>query len=340
MRTLFTDHYYVLLVAYFVAITILCAAAAYVFLRLWNKDNPNRRFLVNTSISIFSTLYILLIFEALFAYCFVQSDGFGFTLAARQWFNKYWHPINSYGYRDYEPSWADKTVFVVGDSFVAGHGIKKVDSRFSNILANKLDENWSVTTLAKNGWNPGNYLNALKTHDKKPDVIIISYFINDIESAAAGKGAQMPSFENKPNKYIRQFTNYSYLANWIYWRIYRGSVGSNTYWHYLKQSYSDKDIWNAHLLELDALISYADEVDARIGFLIWPNLRDVNGSKVITNKVSEYLVNKGITVLNLTKHYENRSVSELIVNSLDAHPNERVNAEVAKLLYDEFAPWH
>jgi hypothetical protein len=149
----------------------------------------------------------------------------------------------------------------------------------------------------------------------------------------------MPSLRNNPNEFIAPLINYSYLANWVYWRIYRGSLGSNTFWSYLRQSYGDNEVWNEHMQELNALINHARKIDAKIGFVVWPNLRDVGGSKDITNKVSRYLASKGIVVLDLTKHYENKDSNDLIVNSMDAHPNEAVNAEVAQLLYQIMAPW-
>jgi hypothetical protein len=128
MKTLFIGHYYLFITGYFAVITTFLIAMVYIFRRKWIKDNPTKKVIVNFSISIFSTLYILIVLEGIFAYAFVQSDGFGFTLASKRWSHNYWNPINSYGYRDYEPEWRDKIVFVVGDSFVAGHGIKKIGS--------------------------------------------------------------------------------------------------------------------------------------------------------------------------------------------------------------------
>ena len=274
----------------------------------------------------------------IFAYSFVQSDGFGFTLAGRRWSDKYWNPINSYGYRDYEPEWRDKIAFVVGDSFVAGHGIKKIDNRFSNILANKLGNIWTVTTLAQVGWNTKDYFDALTKHNRKPDTIIISYFINDIENATS-RCIKMPSLRNNPSNFIAPLVKYTYLGNWAYWRIYRGDLGATTYWSHLKRLYDNDDVWNVHLLELDALVNYAKKIDAKIGFIVWPNLLDVRGSKDITNKVSNYLNSKGVMVFDLTKHYKNRDSNDLTANSMDAHPNEAVNAEVSQLLYQTSALW-
>ncbi len=86
--------------------------------------------------------------EIFFGFFFVKSDGFCFTLASKTWFKRYWLPINSLGYRDIEYTKDNlkgkRIVFVVGDSFVAGQGIKNYKDRFSNILQEKLGKSWAV----------------------------------------------------------------------------------------------------------------------------------------------------------------------------------------------------
>ena len=129
-----------------------------------------------------------------------------FTLAAQRWACKYFPPYNSYGYRDHEPDFSGKKiVFVVGDSFVKGNGIEYIDDRFSNLLAKKLGSNWTVTILANGGWSPPDYLRALERHDRTPDFIVVSYYINDIEAAADLAGLKRPFLRVYPNKYLQPF---------------------------------------------------------------------------------------------------------------------------------------
>jgi len=192
MNTLFIEHYYLFLIVYFLITTGLALLAAGLFRRFFTKDSQLRSLLINLSVSGFAFLYFFILLEGVFAYCFVQSDGFAFTLSANRWHAKYWKPINSYGYRDYEPEWGKKTVFVVGDSFAAGAGIRNIDNRLSNVLSQKLGDDWTVTILAQSGWSPDEYLKALQDHQEKPDVIIISYFLNDIVRAAETCGMAVP----------------------------------------------------------------------------------------------------------------------------------------------------
>lgn len=66
----------------------------------------------------------------------------------------------------------------------------------------------------------------------------------------------------------------------------------------------------------------------------------MNGSKEITNRIYNYLKEKGIIALDLSKPFEERKPEELIVNSMNAHPNKAVHAEVSQLLYRELALWN
>lgn len=340
MKELFFGHYYLFLAAYLAVITALLLAVVKIFRRRWVGNARVRPAAMNLSILLFSILYTLLVLEGISAYLLVQSDGFGFTLASKEWFHRHWNPINSYGYRDHEPEWSDKIAFVVGDSFVAGHGIENINDRFSNILSRKLGKTWTVTMLAKNGWNTGDYLAAVRNHDKKPRVLIVSYSLNDIEAAASEKGVMRPKLREYPSGIIAPLVDHSYFLNWLYWRVFRSRLGSDTYWNHLKQAYSNDGVWAAHLQGLDSLIDFGHRVGAKIGFVVWPNLADVTGSKMLTSRVLEYLRNRSVIALDLSEHFDKVKTHELTVNSMDAHPNEVVHAEVARLLYTALAPWN
>ncbi|MHC4454737.1 MAG: hypothetical protein ACYSWS_08590, partial [Planctomycetota bacterium] len=193
--------------------------------------------------------------------------------------------------------------------------------------------------LAQCGWSAQDYYESLKKHKKVPNVIIISYYINDIQDAASINGIKVPKLRDGPNILIRPFVNNSYLFNWAYWLVYRVNLGSSFYWEFLKKSYNDYNTWKTHTQELDSLIGYADQVNAKIAFVVWPNLRDVTGSTDIISKVSNYLDNRDAIVFDLSKYFEKRDPNELIVNPMDGHPNRKTNAEVAQLLYESLSPW-
>ena len=88
------------------------------------------------------------------------------------------------GYRDSEPKSENEkpNVLIIGDSFVAGHGIK-YEEMFSNILKNKLKEEYNIFNLGVCGSHTDREFDSLLNYPIKADIIILGYYHNDIESA-------------------------------------------------------------------------------------------------------------------------------------------------------------
>jgi len=331
------------MISFFILTTALMSLI-FLFRFLWRKRSLFRRISIHISICLFALGYTFLALEYAFSSFVIISDGFGFTLAAQKWHETYWKPINSLGYRDKEHPWnedaGEQILFAVGDSFVAGHGIKDVRDRFSDVLARKLGARWEVVVLAQNGWQTDREYEAMTQYPKKPDRIVVSYCLNDIYSAAVKEGMPLPELVRRPHPVIRPLVDRSYLANFVYWRLYRSLASvSDQYWKYLNGAYHTEKVWLAHTKELSSMLNYAAEVKADILFLIWPNLRDPSASRDITEKVARFLIDSGAPVLDLTPLLQNRKPHELMVNSMDGHPNERLHAEVAERLYEKMGRW-
>lgn len=318
-------------------VSFIAFLTTFILKHVWKNESKTRNLFKNVSLSIFSCLYFFLILDLVFGLFIVHSDGCDLTLASKRWFQKYWKPINSYGYRDYEPNWKKKILFVVGDSFITGHGIKNIKQRLSSILARKLGEEWTVAVIAKNGWNLVDEYNALIDHNKRPHKIILSYFINDIESAATANNLDPPQFIKKPNRLLQTFVEYSFAINWFYWRIYKRKLGG-TYWKYLQIAYSNPKIWKSHEQELKNIIGFAHQNGSQIVFIVWPNLNAIERSSELTSKVVQFLKNELVEVIDLTTHFSGRISETLVVNYMDGHPNTNINLEVAELVYKVLFP--
>ncbi len=137
-----------------VLLSALLLIWSYILRSVWTKTSRIRSLLMNVSVSVSVIIGIFLALEILFYSSFAVSDTFGFTLASRRWAEKYWHPINSFGYRDVEHNPTEfgnkKVLLVVGDSLVAGHGIPQIENRFSNILQRNLGGQYVVVNVAEN----------------------------------------------------------------------------------------------------------------------------------------------------------------------------------------------
>lgn len=297
----------------------------------------------NTNIVIklaLSVCSLLIIIELIFRNFVAITDGFAFTLSHRLWNKKYWKPINSYKYRDVEHTergLKDKnTIFVVGDSFVAGAGIKNYKNRFANVLKNKLGKQWEVVILSQPGWNSIQELKAIKSYPYKPDFIILSYLLNDIDGDAEKNGYKLSYLDRIPkrNRYIKPIVDNLYLFNFIYWRIVKKDMG-NIYTNYLYKSFYNDRIWDGHKKTLSKLVYYAEEHNVKLIVLVWPFIQMFDLCKELTNKVVTFFQNFDVTVLALVPVFEGRNPKDMTVNSHDAHPNSQIHYEVGNILYNE-----
>ena len=328
--------------ACFVLLSALLLIWSYILRSVWTKATKLRSFLIKLSVTLSTLLYLFLCLEALFYYSFAVPDTFGFTLAAQRWQERYWRPINSQGYRDaehYPEEFRDKTVlFVVGDSFVAGHGIARSERRFPNILQRNLGAQYVVVNIAQNGWDTNDEYQAILAYPYQPKQIILSYYLNDILGAAHRLGYGAPIRVEPPaNQALRYVIAHSYFLNFVYWRLYRfhhQELGVK-YWAYLKDAYANQSIWQAHEAELFQLVTYTQKQDIELTVVIFPNLRDVKGSAVFTSQVADFFQQHNVRVLNLEPLLEARDPTSMTVNPLDAHPNEALHKEIADLLTRE-----
>jgi hypothetical protein len=310
------------------------------FVYVWTAKSKIRSYALNISISVFTVLYLFVVLEIIFYNFFVCSDGFGFTLSSKRWFSKYWKPINSYEYRDSEHVHVQgrKILFVVGDSIAAGHGIEAYSDRFSNVLARKLDERWEVINIAQNGWDTNNEFEAIVSYPHKPDMIILAYFINDIEGAAKKVGVNRPVLiKNLPPLILASLIDYSYCANYFYWRIHRYNFAEalvDRYREYLFQAYASKKIWEVHQKELMSIIEFTKENMSELIVIVFPDFSNIAQSKKFTSKIVDFMKKNDVRVIDMASRLTGRKAMDLVVSAIDAHPNEAVHREIAEILYE------
>jgi hypothetical protein len=170
----------------FVLLGALLVAAA-VQKRYRTLQAPARGLLI----TYFTVALLLVVGEGYFRFVYAESDGLP-TLASQNWLARYWH-TNALGYRD--PDWDSdtlatrKTILVVGDSFAAGWGIANPDDRFGNVLGKRLGDDYAVINLGKPGASTVEERDDLQKYPlEKVDVVILQYYLNDIENAALSIG--------------------------------------------------------------------------------------------------------------------------------------------------------
>ncbi len=295
------------------------------------KSPRSRETSLTAALAIFSVLYTLVAAELVFSVFVLETHGLGYvSLAAQRWYARYWRPtINSYGYRDYEPVWSDHALFVIGSSFVAGGGIEHLQDRMSGVLARKLGPHWTVATLAGDDGSAAAKYDRLQAFPA-PDVLIVSDFVYQIDAAAAKHGLNRPETALVARGFFKPLVENSSLANWIYWRL--PIEGTDGYVSYLHRAFASPEIFADYMEQIGKFMDYARKNDARLYFIIWPFITPIDDGDIL-RKVSAALQDKGANVIDLTPYLRNRPLSETTVNPSDAHPNARVHAEMAEVIF-------
>ncbi|MEP6985631.1 MAG: SGNH/GDSL hydrolase family protein [Chloroflexota bacterium] len=325
----------------FVIIYILLGAlliAAAVQKRFKWLQGPARGLLI----TYFTIALLLAIGEGYFRFVYAESDGLP-TLASQNWLARYWK-TNALGYRD--PDWntetlaTRKTVLVVGDSFAAGWGIANPDDRFGNVLGKRLGDEYTVINLGKPGASTVEETDDLQKYPlEKVDVVILQYYLNDIENAALSIGLD-PKLD--PTKGMPNWANESYLANFAYWRLVArlnpAQEGTQTYWDWLYSMYDNSTVWAIHQKQLNQFAEAATKKGAKLIVVIFPNMLDPFHSVPYVDRVAQAFEAEGLDTGSIVKLFDAAAampLNERVVSERDAHASVIFNHAVGDMLYDK-----
>lgn len=301
---------------------------------IWrDRTSRARRIAQNMALSVFTLLVVVLLLELYFKLIFAQSDTFGFTLAEENWHARYVQ-TNSLGYRDIE--WtpellAGRTkIMVLGDSFVEGAGINNPADRFADRLGRMLGNDYAVMNVAAGGLGTKEEIERALAYPYPPDLVILSFYLNDIDKTARDMGFKPPALKVDPPALV----NESYALNFFYWRVFRlVQQAGETYWDWLLSVYDNPDVWQVYQGELLQVHRLVQERGGRLIVVVFPEMRAVAESRPITTRVANLYREQGVPVLDVTGLVAGMDPAELVVNAVDSHPNEFVHGLVAEALY-------
>ncbi len=281
---------------------------------------------------------IFIIFEISFTYITNSSNVFT-DLSNKIWMKKYFKPINSRGYRDEEPKTQSekKNILVIGDSFVAGHGIK-TNEMFTNLMKEKIGNKYAIYNLGVCGSHTQREYDSLLTYPIKPDIIILGYYHNDIESAMV-KLNNMPKFKNPKddlNSFSRFIVDNSLFFNSLYTNYAKKSISSQ----FMESpqndllAYLNEDLWNSQQKELDKFVDYSKEHNVHLIIIFFPAMGEgIAFSNVMAgSKLEEYCKNKDVKFINIYPKIKDIELKKRIANPLDHHPSAEINIIIADFL--------
>ena len=321
-----------------------------------------RELIKKIALAIISLLTLGFILEGIFMFVpYSHGAGGKESLAARIWFYKYWN-VNSLGYRDKEvdtENGKDKfNIMIVGDSFVAGHGIKDPSKRFSDLLQKRMSNSYQVYNLGLNGADTQVEYNQLVQFPIKPNLIILAHHPNDIERVprtSTNLGSSASALRTLyasllPLSIQKSLIQNSYFLNYFFWKFNpistldkEVSIAGKAYFESAAgqdqhlASYLNKDMFTQHLKDIYQFVLLSREESIPLVVLLFPETWDetIEFSETYANQpIEAFLQREGIAVLDVYPTIKEVPVVERIVNNNDAHLSELAHHKIADVLHD------
>lgn len=285
--------------------------------------------------------------ETYFRFLAVQTDSFGMSLPARRWFTLH-TTLNTLGCRDKEwsakkPNGVRRIVFL-GDSFTYGWGVEDPALRFSDLIQARfrtVGAPVEVMNVAKPGWGTGDEVQPLMDMVEvfHADEIVLCHVPNDIERLLPRSDDFDPI---RPPAPTWLNLDSSPLLDFLYRRIYLPRVPTVRHYHdWLAEGYSDPIIWKKQCDLFDRMVELCRERGVILRVALLPFLR-TQGTKFdqvkIHSQIREYFEGQKVPVVDLLPEIQGQSAQQLVVNSMDPHPNEEAHAIFAKAIMRAFWP--
>jgi lysophospholipase L1-like esterase len=318
---------------------------------LWGRRRQRARsrglLLPNLGLSLCMLLAAVTAGELAFA-CFADfSDTFNITNVSKRWLALHIdHERNNEGNRDHEPFTkyvpsGKKRIIFLGDSFTIGHGIKRMDDRFSNRVAEWLNEKAPGQYAVANLGEPGVEASVVEAtaagvmFKMQADVSLFVYVynLNDIEGYMALEGQQpLEGIYTSESKFF--LFRDTYLLNWLYFRFLQFRARNNTYFDRLAKAY-ETPAWDGLRAKLSQLNRECKQGHADFRMVIFPFLHDLKGPDSFHEaraRLASFCKSEKIPLLDLDPIFRQHAGENLMVSRFDAHPNERAHAIAAEAM--------
>jgi hypothetical protein len=276
----------------------------------------------------FSTIIVIfLIGEWSLRLFYITTDGYGFTAMNYWWYQNYGlAQDNSLGYRDYEPMPDSSNLIriaIVGDSFAMGHGINNLDNTFPQLLERTLGEGYDVNLIADSGRDADLHLPFLEQYTLTPDILIYSYYLNDIDYLLHDERDPDSNFDFIQNEQLHWFVQTFFLPNYLYYNLLQFTSQQRTsgFANSLFSGYENDAIWQEHQFRLNQMVDWVEERDIPMIVLLWPHLTAIDVSQNAVTRVRQLYEARGVPVVDMTPVLRQYDPSLLIVNRFDTHPS-------------------
>lgn len=333
---------------------------AFLMLSLWwglkarrrAKGMAGRLKLIHFGLSLWFVAVALTLPELWFGLFYDRTDSFNSTNVSERWFQRHVE-LNAQGFRDALPfsrtiPEGQRRIVFLGDSFTFGHGLERVEDRFSDQIGRALEKSLPGQFTVANLSLPGIGVNDM-THlwdqkvvqaDSRVDIVVYSICLNDIEWMARKEtdAHYEPLRKIKPQFFLLRDT---YFYNWLYFRIQLLLQPKLlNYYDYVRQYYAGPQ-WKLMEKELDGVHAMLRQRGTELRLVIFPFLHNLGSDYPFRDahqRLVTYARDRKIPVLDLEPVLSPHAAEGLTVNPFDAHPNIRANSLAAEAIVRELLP--
>lgn len=224
----------------------------------------------------------------------------------------------------------------VGDSTTMGWGVAEQDT-FADLVVDRLRKRGRKVDGFNSGVGNYNTLQELTLYREtgvpmKPDIIVLTYFINDAEP--------VPTYPASLGWLDLHSVSWIVL-NYRLDSLFR-QFGERPDWkHYYRALYDDKAAgWRVTQKALAGFADTAKQTGATLLVFHLPELRELKPYAFpdVTDKVRKVVEAQGTPFIDLLPTIENLEPSSLWVTVPDPHPNARANAAFTGGMVQELLP--
>jgi len=266
----------------------------------------------------------------------------------------YMPPKNKLGFRETELNnnfFQDnyRRILFLGDSFTYGHGIKRGEDRFSDIIENQLNQNLPKNSLkshiynaGKNGTEPKDWVQYLKKllPIYNPQYVFAIFFLRDGTNICTSLLCHKHKIKNLKAKYENTFWyKYTYIGKFIGNKLVEKGF-ADYYMKKMTNSYLGTEIekkpWIEQQKYLLEIMNISKNRKIEFHLVIFPLLFGLESHYQFHNvekEISHFAKENSIPIFSLTKGFIGHKSKALWVSPSDQHPNEKGHLIAANTLY-------
>lgn len=250
---------------------------------------------------------------------------------------------NNYFHEDYI------RILFLGDSFTHGHGIKKGEDRFSDIIESRLNQypkkngfQFHIYNAGIGGTEPKDWVQYLRklTPIYNPQYVFAVFFLRDGTNLCTSLKCYKKKIKSIKANYDNAFWyKYTYIGRFIGNKLIERRF-ADYYLNKMKNSYLGSEVetqvWTEQQQYLLEIMSICKNRGIEFHLVIFPLLFGLESDYQfydVENEISRFAKESSIPVFSLTNGFIGHKSSTLWVSSSDQHPNEKGHSIAANTLY-------